>query len=129
MKKLVYIIIILLGIAGGTYWYVFHKPHRDLQNEEVAYSLQADELMQAFSEDQATADSLYVDQLISLEGIVESVEERALIIRPGIYGSLDSTATMPALKAGDPVKIRGRVLSFDELFEEVKMDYVQFVDK
>jgi hypothetical protein len=35
---------------------------------------------------------------------------------------------MPSLKIGDKVSIRGRVLSFDELFEEVKMDFVQVKD-
>lgn len=129
MKKLVYIIIILLGIAGGTYWYVFHKPHRDLQNEEVAYTLRAEKLLLSFSENQAQADSMYVDQLVAIEGIVQSTEDRSLILDPGVYASLDSTETMPALNPGDIVKIRGRVLSFDELFEEVKMDYVQFVNE
>lgn len=128
MKKILPILLIIILIAGAAYWYVFHKPHRDLQNEDTAYSLSAVALVQEFSSDQSLADSLYVDQLIALKGIISELEDRALILDPGVYCSLDSTTTMPDLKVGDSVAIRGRVLSYDELFEEVKMDYVLFED-
>lgn len=128
MKKVLPILLIIILIAGAVYWYVFHKPHRDLQNEDTAYSLNAPTLVQEFSANQAMADSLYVDQLIALRGVISELEDRALILAPGVYCSLDSTATMPSLKVGDSVALRGRVLSYDELFEEVKMDYVLFED-
>lgn len=126
MKKFALPLLIVGILALAAYWYVFHKPHRDLINEEAAYSLSANNLMSDFQKDRALADSLYIDQIISLKGIVKELQETALILEPGIYGSLDSTETMPALKVGDSVQIRGRVLSFDELFEEVKLDFVQF---
>ncbi len=126
MRKLLYVVLVLAIIAGLTYWYVFHKPHRDLQNEAVAYTLTAEQLVQQFSQDRPLADSLYIDQLIALNGVISEVKDRSLILYPGVYGSLDSTETMPEINVGDSVLIRGRVLSYDELFEEVKLDYVQF---
>lgn len=126
MKKFALPLLIVGILALAAYWYVFHKPHRDLIHEEAAFSLSANILMSDFQKDRAMADSLYIDQIISLKGVVKELQEAALILEPGIYGSLDSTETMPALKVGDSVQIRGRVLSFDELFEEVKLDFVQF---
>lgn len=129
MKKLLYTFIILVLVGGVSYWYVFHKPHRDLQNEAVAFELKAEKLMSDFSDQPQLADSLYIDQLVSVEGTIKELEERAIFLEPGIYGSLDSTETMPDLKIGMSVKIRGRVLSFDDLFEEVKLDFVRFEDQ
>ncbi|WP_421754300.1 OB-fold protein [Croceimicrobium sp.] len=126
MKKLLLPLLIVAALAIAAYWYVFHKPHRDLIHENAAFSLSATHLMNDFQKDRSLADSLYIDQIISLKGVVKELQEAALILEPGIYGSLDSTASMPALKVGDSVQIRGRVLSYDELFEEVKLDFVQF---
>ena len=127
MKKFALPLLIVGILVLAAYWYVFHKPHQDLINEEAAFSLSANNLMSDFQKDRALADSLYIDQIISLQGVVKELQETALILEPGIYGSLDSTESMPAaLKVGDSVQIRGRVLSFDELFEEVKLDFVQF---
>lgn len=128
MKKILYVLIGLLALAGIAYWYINYKPHRDLQHEDIAYRLTAQQLMEAFVQDQSQADSLYVDQIIALKGVLKESEDRALILEPGIYGSLDSIETMPALKTGDSVQLRGRVLSYDELFEEVKLDFVRFID-
>jgi amino acid permease len=128
MKKISALVIIALLIGVAVYLYVFHKPHRDIQSEEAAFSIEATELMDQFLNNRSLADSLYVDQIVAVTGLLSSLEEHALTIAPGVYGSLDSTAIMPSLKIGDKVSIRGRVLSFDELFEEVKMDFVQVKD-
>lgn len=129
MKKIGIALIFVVIAAATAYWYVFHKPHRDLQNEDLAYQLEAAALFSAFEDNQAEADSLYVDQLVGLKGKVSGLEENAILLEPGIYGSLDSNTTLPPeLKVGDSLSIRGRVLSYDELFGEVKMDYVQIQD-
>lgn len=130
MKKLGIGILVIGILALAAYWYVFHKPHRDIQNEEASIALSAEELMTVFLNQTDSATAKYVDQIVEVDGVLSEilVEERGLVIEPGIYGSLDSSASLPNLKSGDAIRIRGRVLSFDDLMEEVKLDYVQVLE-
>ncbi len=131
MKKFGIAVLIIGILALAAYWYVFHKPHRDIQNEEASIKLSSQQLSEEFVSQPDSAQARYVDQIVEVKGILEEIlaAERGLVIRPGIYGSLDSTASLPSLQAGDSIHIRGRVLSFDDLMEEVKLDYVQVLNQ
>ena len=125
MKKSRVIATMLLSIilaAGIFVYYQFNKPHRDFSEEEAAFTLGAEELVKAYQQDPSLSDSLYVDQLLAVSGEISELKENAVLLSPGIYLSLDSTQSMDALMVGQEVSIVGRVLSYDPLFEEVKMD-------
>ncbi len=125
MKKSRVIATMLLSIilaAGIFVYYQFNKPHRDFSAEEAAYTLSAEELVKAYQQDPSLSDSLYVDQLVAVSGEISELKENALLLSPGIYLSLDSTQSAEALSVGQQVSLIGRVLSYDPLFEEVKMD-------
>ena len=121
--KLTLIFIAISALAGGLFvYYQFNKPHRDFSEEEAAFSLKATELVKAYQEDEALADSLYVDQLIAIEGEVAELKDQAVVLKPGVYLSLDSTQSVESILIGQQTTLVGRVLSYDPLFEEVKMD-------
>jgi hypothetical protein len=125
MKKSRVIAMMLLSIilaAGSFLYYQFNKPHRDFNAEEAAYTLSAEGLVKAYQQDPSLSDSLYVDQLVAVSGEISELKENALLLSPGIYLSLDSTQSIEALQVGQQVSLVGRVLSYDPLFEEVKMD-------
>lgn len=125
MKKSRVIATMLLSIilaAGIFVYYQFNKPHRDFSAEEAAYTLSARDLMKSYQQDPSLSDSLYVDQLVAVSGEISEIKENALLLSPGIYLSLDSTQSVEALSVGQQVSLVGRVLSYDPLFEEVKMD-------
>tara|TARA_R110002050_G_scaffold244253_1_gene380808 strand:+ start:1313 stop:1708 length:396 start_codon:yes stop_codon:yes gene_type:complete len=125
MKKSRVIATMLLSIllaAGVFVYYQFNKPHRDFSAEEAAYTLGAEELVKAYQQDPSLSDSLYVDQLVAVSGEISEIKENALLLSPGIYLSLDSTQSIEALSVGQQISLIGRVLSYDPLFEEVKMD-------
>lgn len=129
MKKSRVIATMLLSIllaAGVFVYYQFNKPHRDFSAEEAAYTLGAEELVKAYQQDPSLSDSLYVDQLVAVSGEISEIKENALLLSPGIYLSLDSTQSIEALSVGQQISLIGRVLSYDPLFEEVKMDNARF---
>ena len=129
MKKSRVIATMLLSIllaAGIFVYYQFNKPHRDFSAEEAAYTLGAEELVNAYQQDPSLSDSLYVDQLVAVSGEISEIKENALLLSPGVYLSLDSTQSIEALSVGQQISLIGRVLSYDPLFEEVKMDNARF---
>lgn len=115
------VLSVLLAVGIFVY-YQFNKPHRDFTAEEAAFTLSAADLLKSYQENPDLSDSLYVDQLIAVSGEIADLKEGAVLLTPGIYLSLDSTQSSDGLEKGQQLTLVGRVLSYDPLFEEVKMD-------
>lgn len=76
MKKWIKVLLIAGGIGliaglGLLYW-IFNKPHRDVAKEK-GIQLTAQQLFNAFRNDEATANKLYLDKAIELSGTVADV--------------------------------------------------------
>ena len=115
---------ILVGIIAGSWavWYVFYKPHRNVGNEKAAYEMTADALTKAFATDTAAV-SKYIDKAILVEGNIANIEG-SHIAMGNIICNMDSTALpeLTRLKAGDKVKVQGRLTTYNDLMEEILMD-------
>jgi hypothetical protein len=115
---------VLIGAVVGSWaiWYVFYKPHRDVSAEKPKYELTSQVLSDAFKTD-TSAMSKYVDQALLVEGSVTQVEGTRVSLG-NIICSFDSTQTVKisSLKAGDIVKIQGRLTTYNDLMEEITMD-------
>lgn len=75
MKK---ILIVLLGFAliGGTVGYMqWNKPHKNVQKAKSDVEMSANELLAAFETDENKANSLYLDKIIKVNGVVKSIEK------------------------------------------------------
>lgn len=76
MKKLkiIVLIIIVLGLVGGTIaWFQYNKPHRDAAAEEAAHTIDATELYAAFENDESGAMTEYANKLIEVSGTVGEI--------------------------------------------------------
>lgn len=75
MKKLLQIIALLALIAGGVGYYMYNKPHKDMEDAKADISLTATELFKAFEADEAKANGNYLDKVIVVKGIVQDVSK------------------------------------------------------
>lgn len=68
MKKyLPYILVVI--IAAGIFGYMqYNKPHRDIAAENSDFTMTANELFDAFESDEAKANGMYLDKVISVTG-------------------------------------------------------------
>jgi hypothetical protein len=129
MKKwiIALVVVLLLGAAGV--WYVFFKPHRDYAGEKAVYDLRASEVIDEYQADEKAADSLYLNQMVNMKGRITSKEEGALTLNEVVYCQLDSTITLAAeIQEGDSLTLKGRILGYDELFSQVRMDHCRPVE-
>jgi hypothetical protein len=68
-------LIVLIGVFGGGFaWWVYHKPHRNINNE-VAVKVSAISLLDAFKQNEKTASALYNDKVLELTGIVKEASK------------------------------------------------------
>lgn len=130
MKKLTKIILILfcVGLVSGigTYLYVFHKPHRNLENEKPAYIYAAEKLVTEYTADEMAGNKKFADKALDVSGEVveKNVSDKQITFvlydaMGGVSCSFDSTYIaenkdkLIAITQGQHVTIRGKCDGLD----------------
>ncbi len=68
-------LIVIVVIAGaGFAWWVYHKPHRNINNE-IAVKVATNALLDAFKQNEKTASANYTDKVLELSGIVKEASK------------------------------------------------------
>lgn len=120
-------IVGVLVLLGGIYAvYLFNKPHRDILGEKAELEISAADLIDKYIADENSANASYVDKVILVSGTISSIDSATVLFASGVSFSGDfkeSTA-----QAGDAVNIKGRILAYDELLEELSLDNGVIVD-
>ena len=130
MKKTILMMIIgVLFLGAGIVYYLYNKPHRNVESEEADILISSVQLFQNYSENEKKADSLYLNRVVRVNGLIRGIEqdqkgERVLILEAeddifGVVCSIDETNVenrkkSQALKAGDSVMLKGICTGFAE---------------
>ena len=129
MKKFLWILLAIVALGAVAYLYVFHKPHRDISGESAAETLSAEVLVSAYKSSQSEANAQYLDQVIEVQGEVAQIDGRSVMLEAGVNCNMLPEVSMAGVAYGQERKIKGRVVGFDELFGEVRLDNCSFVDE
>ena len=75
MKKFLFSfgLIGLLGVGFGIYMY--NKPHKDIKKSTADIKIEANQLLTDFEENEAEANTTYLDKLIEVTGTVREVSK------------------------------------------------------
>ena len=75
MKKILLLaaVLVLAGAAVG--FYMYNKPHQDMERAEADMAIQASELYDAFEQDENAANERYLDKVVQVKGKVKSVSK------------------------------------------------------
>ncbi|WP_418263130.1 OB-fold protein [Flavobacterium faecale] len=122
MKKYIIIIGILILTMVGGYFYIY-KVHRNIENEKEVYNGQVENIFMAYQENEIDANLKYLDKTIVVTGFISSFDEvtKTVVIEHQLHAVfIDSLPD--GLKIGEPIEIKGRLIGFDSLLEELKMD-------
>ena len=74
LKYILGFIVIVVIAGAGFAWWVYHKPHRNINNE-VAVKVPVNTLLDAFKQNEKTASSQYNDKVLELSGIVKEASK------------------------------------------------------
>lgn len=119
-KVVLSLILILIIAFFSVRFYIYNAGKRDIQSEETAFTLKAKDITQQFVTNTDVSNKKYLEKPIAVSGVVTSVTNTEIII--------DNTVNCNLLKAdasiknGETVTLKGRVIGFDDLLGEVKLD-------
>jgi len=125
--KIVLIIVIAGALIGaGSVYYVFNKPHRNVEGEAAAFKMEAKAFFDEFNTDETASNTKYLNKVIQVKGkIVSFTKETGEVSitlnseTEGINCAMDSTGVVEnkveidKLKVGDDVTLKGKCDGFD----------------
>lgn len=74
IKKIIIALVVIGAIGGGIGYYMFNKPLSSTMSMKADYSLEPGVLLAAFEEDEAAANTKYLDKVIEVKGQVQKIE-------------------------------------------------------
>lgn len=108
----------LLLTIGVFYLYSYlYQDHRNIQQEVVEISISAPDLVTFFKENKSEK---ILNKTIEVTGLITDINPKSLIIDNKVQCSFEFEVNN--FKLNQSIRIKGRCIGFDELFEIVKMD-------
>jgi hypothetical protein len=131
-KSIKYSFAVILVIITGAVLFAFreyNRKHVDIKNREISYIIKSDEIINAFSTDEISANKLYLDKVVAVEGKIKSIEKGEVGFCAIVLGEKKSLASIRCivdsthldatntLREGDQITMKGICTGFnaDEL--------------
>lgn len=101
-------------------YYAYNAGKRDIQSEDTAFNVSAKNITQEFVSNGDISNKKYLEKPVAVSGIVTSITGNYIIIDDSVNCNLLKADT--SVTNGQSVTIKGRVIGFDDLLGEVKLD-------
>lgn len=119
MRKLIALIVcIALGVLVYNYIY---QDHRNIETEQVEFSLTPSEVFNSFSINPSDSEQKYLNKTIEISGSVTEVNKTNLTIENNVFCQFNKNITQ-SIKISSTITVKGRCIGYDDLLEQVKLD-------
>jgi uncharacterized protein YkvS len=119
--KVILFSIIVIGILAFTgFSYVMYGGSRNLSNEETAFAVTSKSIVSEFVTNADGANKKYLEKAIAIKGTITKITGNEVIIDNSIICSLKDLDA--SIQKDQVVTIKGRVVGFDDLMGELKLD-------
>jgi len=108
----------VLGVFG--YSYVWYGGARNVANEEAAFTVPSKSIIEEFGSNIEKSNTKYLEKAIAIKGNVTKVTQKQIIIDNTIICDLKESD--PSIKKGQLLTLKGRVVGYDDLMGELKLD-------
>lgn len=114
------VIIILIASFFSIRYYIYNGGKRDIQAEKSAFTVVSNDIITEFTSNVDSANKKYLEKTIAVTGIVTSINNKEVIIDKSVNCML--LVADNSIKSGQKVTVKGRVVGYDDIFGEVKLD-------
>ena len=126
-KKLKIAIVLLVLVVGGYFilplvkdYMVNNLGKRDVKSESAAFTLKTKDIIAEFTANADAANKKYLEKPVAITGVVSSVKDKEVIVDGTV--NCGFTTADAAVKNGQTITIKGRVVGYDDLLGELKLD-------
>ena len=118
-KSKVFLVFLIVSILMAVVVFNYSmKPPKKIETKEVAFNGTSDTFLSKIQEDAA----IWKDKVVVIEGLITSKDEKGITLSNQIYCQFREDTDFTSLNNNDTVKLKGRVMGYDDLLEELKLD-------
>jgi hypothetical protein len=118
--KIATILAVILVLCFFSYDYVMTSGARDLTKEEPEFMVTSNDISAEFTANVAVATKKYSDKAIAITGIVTATSGIEVILGHSIICNMQEVD--PTIQKNQKVTLKGRVVGYDDLMGEIKLD-------
>lgn len=97
---------------------VIYKPHTLIENESTSYEGQAAIFLETLKRDVEQ----WQNKIVVLSGTISSKDNNGVMLNHAIYCQFKDVEPLKALQQGQTITLKGRIIGYDDLLEELKLD-------
>ena len=124
-KIVLFGIIITILIVGYNYVY---QDHRDIAKEEAEFVLNSKVIKNEFVSNVFTAEEKYLNRTIEVSGTISETNKADITIDDNVFCQFSNDINS-SINLNSIVTIKGRVIGYDDLLEQVKLDQCILIKK
>ena len=121
LKITLAILVIIAVAAFAGYKYVMTGGARHVKDEDASYTLTAEQLAKEFSENEPSASAKYLNKAIAVSGTVTASDNGTATLNGQVICTLHDSTDLAGGQNSNVV-LKGRVVGYDDLMQEVRLD-------
>ena len=121
-KKIFYLLIILIIVLVVGYQFIY-QDHRNIAAEKASFAETTEQIHSAFSTNEIEANAKYLDKTIEVKGKITSTDlsTKSMVIDDKLNALFENDFPNE-LQKNDSIIIKGRLVGYDSLLDELQMD-------
>ncbi|WP_430412357.1 hypothetical protein [Kordia sp.] len=119
-SKILLGLVLVIAIGGYVAYSYAYKPHTAIADMEVAFTGSATDFLEKIKDNPESWTQ--GEKVVELTGIITAKDEKGVSINESIYFQLEEGTSTETLSEGQKTKIKGRIIGYDDLLEELKLD-------
>lgn len=116
-KIFLWLFLGLIVIVYSLYRYAY-QPHTTIENFKTEFIGTANDFLVKVQEN----DSIWQNKAVVLSGKITAADSRGITLNSYIYCQFRDTIALVSLQNNQTIRIKGRVIGYDDLLEELKLD-------
>jgi hypothetical protein len=126
MRKWIVILGLLIIATVIGYNYIY-QDHRDIEKEVAEFSMNAEEISVLFSENAKAAEQKLLNKTVEISGLISDINTNDITIDDRVFCQF-SNGIQTSKNKNATIKIKGRVIGYDDLLEQVKLDQCTIIN-
>ncbi|MDX1774158.1 hypothetical protein [Oceanihabitans sediminis] len=117
--------VIFIGLVVGYFVISYaYQPHKTLDERSVKFTGTVEEFTNKVAQD-ATP---WQDVVVELSGKVTSIDDNGFTLNDNTFCQLENTEEVSKITLGKTLKIKARIIGYDDLLEELKLDQTKIIN-
>jgi len=116
-KRIVFVVVALMIAAYGMYKYAY-KPHETIESLTTSFVGDSSDFLIKIQENPDN----WQNKVVQLTGKISSKDKKGVLLNNSIYCQFRTASEVAKLKSLEKITIKGRIIGYDDLLEELKLD-------